>query len=119
MFVSTLFSRCARALAIGLTLVCSAVASAADRYHFVYTLNNDVADNGVVVYYRQTDGSLRELAGSPFSTGGKGLSGGDIDEQGAIRIHGQFLLAVNPGSDSISVFRRAVDGRPTPVSGSP
>jgi uncharacterized protein (TIGR03000 family) len=85
----------------------------------VYTINNDVNHNGVVVLARNADGALREIDGSPFSTGGKGLTGGDIDEQGAIRVHGDFVLAVNPGSDSVAVFRKQADGKLMPVPGSP
>src|SRR5262245_24723584 len=61
----------------------------------------------------------RSAEHSPFRTGGKGLVGGDIDEQGAIRVHGPYLLAVNPSSDSIAVLRRGNGGQLTPVSGSP
>jgi 6-phosphogluconolactonase len=86
---------------------------------YVYTLDNDVARNAVAVYARHTDGTLSEIEGSPFMTGGRGLSGGDIDEQGAIRAHGQFVLAVNPGSDSVSVFHKCADGKLMAVPGSP
>ncbi len=88
---------------------------------YAYTLNNDGQNNGVVVLARNADGSLTEIAGSPFATGGKGLlvpSGGDFDAQGAIRINGKHLLAVNPGSNSIAVFN-IVDGGLAPVDGSP
>jgi uncharacterized protein (TIGR03000 family) len=85
----------------------------------VYTINNDLRQNGVAVYTMGADGALTEVAGSPFATGGKGLGGGDIDEQGAIRVAGDFVLAVNPGSDSIAVLRKGADGRLTAVPGSP
>lgn len=92
--------------------------------HFVYTLDNDSARNSVAVYRREADGSLMPLVGSPFNAGGRGLSGGDIDEQGAIRIAGRYVLAVNPGSDSIAVFEKTargllhVEGSPFPSNGS-
>lgn len=91
---------------------------------FVYTLDNDVDRNGVAVYRRAADGSLMQLIGSPFNAGGMGLTGGDIDEQGAIRVAGKYVLAVNPGSDSIAVFEKTprgllhVDGSPFPSNGS-
>src|SRR5262249_19235463 len=78
---------------------------------YLYTINNDPQRNGIVVLRRTADGSLTEVDGSPFPTGGKGLAGGDIDEQGAIRIHGEHVLAVNPGSDSIAVLRKGSDGK--------
>lgn len=91
---------------------------------FVYTLDNDPNRNSVAVYRRGPDGSLMPLAGSPFNAGGKGLSGGDIDEQGAIRVAGKYVLAVNPGSDSIAVLEKStrgllhVEGSPFPSGGS-
>jgi uncharacterized protein (TIGR03000 family) len=85
----------------------------------IYTLSNDPERNGVIVLERRADGSLTEVAGSPFPTGGKGLAGGDIDEQGAIHIHGEYVLALNPGSDSIAVLHVGKGGMLTPVPGSP
>jgi uncharacterized protein (TIGR03000 family) len=87
--------------------------------HYLYTLTNDTRHNGVIVLKPKADGSLAPAAGSPFATGGKGLAGGDIDEQGAIRVHGRFVLAVNPGSNSVAVLRKGDDGQLTPVDGSP
>jgi 6-phosphogluconolactonase (cycloisomerase 2 family) len=91
---------------------------------FVYTLDNDPARNSVAVYRRDSDGTLMPLVGSPFNAAGKGLTGGDIDEQGAIRVAGKYVLAVNPGSDTIAVFEKTsrgllhVEGSPFPSNGS-
>jgi len=87
--------------------------------YLLYTVNNDTQQNGIAVLERNADGSLKEVAGSPFPTGGKGLSGGDIDQQGAIRVYGTYVLAVNAGSDSVAVLRKGEDGKLTPVTGSP
>jgi len=88
---------------------------------YAYTLNNDGEKNAVVVLGRNDDGTLVEVAGSPFATGGRGLvvpAGGDFDAQGSVRRHGRYVLAVNPGSDSVAVL--AMDGpRLMPVAGSP
>src|SRR5262249_54198832 len=94
-------------------------AAAVAKSGHVYTINNDLRHNGVVVYRAAAGGTLTEVPGSPFATGGQGLGGGDIDEQGAIRVAGDYVLAVNPGSDSIAVLRKGADGRLTPVPGSP
>jgi 6-phosphogluconolactonase (cycloisomerase 2 family) len=55
------------------------------------------------------------------ATGGRGLvvpAGGDFDAQGSVRVHGKYVLAVNPGSNSVAVL--LIDGgRLTPVDGSP
>jgi uncharacterized protein (TIGR03000 family) len=83
---------------------------------YVYLVNNDTRSNGVAVFGQNADGTLTEVSGSPFATGGKGVAS-DIDEQGGIRIHGGFVLAVNPGSDSIAVLRKGENGRLTPVAG--
>ncbi|MFO0872756.1 MAG: hypothetical protein U0575_02125 [Phycisphaerales bacterium] len=95
-----------------------AITATVDAAH-LYTINNDTQRNGIVALAQQPDGTLKELAGSPFPAGGKGLSGGDIDQQGAIRVSNGFVLAVNPGSDSIAVLRIGTDGALAPVDGSP
>lgn len=86
---------------------------------YVYTINNDIQQNGVAVFARHVDGTLTAVGSSPFPAGGKGLGGGDIDQQGAIRVHGDYVLAVNPGSDSVAVFRKGEHGVLTAVTGSP
>jgi 6-phosphogluconolactonase (cycloisomerase 2 family) len=87
----------------------------------LYTLNNDGQANAVLVLDRRADGSLKESA-PPVTTGGAGLvvpSGGDFDTQGAVRIVGRHLLAVNPGSNSIAVFDITKKGKLKAVPGSP
>jgi 6-phosphogluconolactonase (cycloisomerase 2 family) len=87
----------------------------------LYTLNNDGQANAVVVLDRRADGSLNESS-PPVATGGTGLvvpSGGDFDTQGAVRIAGRHLLAVNPGSNSVAVFDISKGGKLKPVPGSP
>lgn len=86
---------------------------------YLYTINNDLKMNGVAVYRQGDGGALTEVSGSPFPAGGKGLTGGDVEEQGAIRVHGEFVLAVNPGSDSVAVLRKGKGGMLMPVPGSP
>ncbi len=107
-----------RASLLATLLLLPFAARAAETRHRVYTLNNDPDHNAVVVLEQMPDGSLTEVSGSPFPTGGKGLAGGDIDQQGAIRVVGDLVLAVNPGSHSISVLRKH-EGMLMPVSGSP
>jgi 6-phosphogluconolactonase (cycloisomerase 2 family) len=70
----------------------------------VYTLSNQISENKVIDYRRAANGSLT-LAGS-FSTGGIGTGGG-LGNQGAIILgqDGGILLAVNPGSNSISSLK--------------
>lgn len=80
---------------------------AASAVHYadgaVFTLTNAPDGNQVVVYDRNANGSLG--ARRTFSTGGNG-SGGGLGNQGAVVLSdsGQWLLAVNAGSNSVSVF---------------
>ena len=87
---------CAVAVALPSLLTVMSFANGAVAAGYLYSVNNDTRQNGVAVLEQNADGSLTEIAGSPFPTGGKGLGGGDIDQQGAIRVHGSYVLAVNP-----------------------
>ena len=109
----------AAGFALAAMLAAAPFASRAAVAGYLYTINNDTQQNGVAVLEQNADGSLTEVVGSPFPSGGKGLGGGDIDQQGAILIHGDYVLAVNPGSDSIAVFHKGDGGKLIPVAGSP
>lgn len=69
----------------------------------VYTMTNAAGSNSVVVYDRLSDGTLKPAVMVP--TGGSG-SGAGLGSQGAIVINdnNRWLLAVNAGSDNITVF---------------
>ena len=93
-------------------LVVVAAASAAPREHgagAVYTLTNALAGNAVLAYARSADGTLSP-AGS-YPTGGLGTGAG-LGSQGSIVLSddGRTLLAVNAGSDSLSLFSVRGDG---------
>ncbi len=70
----------------------------------VYTLNNQVSGNKVMVFNRSSDGLLTFSAS--YATGGTGTGGG-LGNQEAIVLadDGEILLAVNPGSNSVSSFK--------------
>jgi 6-phosphogluconolactonase (cycloisomerase 2 family) len=72
----------------------------------VYVLTNQPSGNAVMVFHRDADGIL-SFAGR-FASGGTGGGGGidPLSSQGAVVLSedGSFLLAVNAGSDSISLF---------------
>jgi len=73
----------------------------------VFVMTNSASKNEIVAYKRNADGSLQE--GNRYSTGGRG-SGGLTDplgSQGSLTLSTDhsFLLAVNAGSGTISVFR--------------
>jgi 6-phosphogluconolactonase (cycloisomerase 2 family) len=88
-------------IALATPLVVSAQYGRADGA--VFSMTNAVAGNRVVAFDRLADGRLNPARS--FSTGGTGTGGG-LGNQGALAISdsGNWLLAVNPGSDSVSVF---------------
>jgi 6-phosphogluconolactonase len=73
----------------------------------VFVMTNAASGNEIIAYGRNADGTLQ--SGRRFATGGRG-SGGVTDplaSQGSLTLteDRSFLLAVNAGSGSISVFR--------------
>ncbi|MEZ0470179.1 lactonase family protein [Luteimonas salinilitoris] len=101
--------RAPRFAALGLTAIALAVPLAVGATYFgraegaVYSLSNAPSGNRVLIFDRMSDGSLDPRRS--FPTGGNGTGGG-LGNQGALALSdsGNWLLAVNPGSDSISVF---------------
>jgi 6-phosphogluconolactonase len=77
----------------------------------VYVNDNTAPVNTIAAYDRHADGSLTPLPGSPFAAGGAGTGTG-IGSQGALQSarHGHYLLAVDAGSDQVSVLRIEGDG---------
>jgi 6-phosphogluconolactonase len=97
------FAASAAALVLALAIAPVATANAGGR-SFVYTETNSASGNTVLAFAAGHDGTL-QAAGS-YSTGGLGTGGG-LGTQGEVVLagHGRWLLAVNAGSDDISVFR--------------
>ncbi|MEO6593507.1 MAG: beta-propeller fold lactonase family protein, partial [Planctomycetota bacterium] len=81
-----------------------ATGTIAQDFGTVYTLSNATASNSVTVTLRLPNGGLLPFA--EFSTAGTGTGGG-LGSQGALAASddGRVLLATNPGSDQVSVFR--------------
>jgi len=77
----------------------------------VYVNDNTAGTNTIGAFDRHADGTLTPEAGSPFPTGGAGTGGG-LASQGALQItpDRRFLVAVDAGSNQISVLRIAPDG---------
>jgi 6-phosphogluconolactonase len=73
---------------------------------YVYVNDNTARTNTIAGFIRRPDGSLAPLPGSPFRAGGAG-TGAAIGSQGALQEtgNGRYLLAVDAGSDQISVMR--------------
>ncbi len=89
-----------RSIFCGVALAASVLAQSPGA---VYTMTNAAGPNSVVVYARAADGSL----GQPgmLATGGMGTGSG-LGSQGSLALSqdGRWLLAVNAGSNDVSVF---------------
>ena len=81
-----------------------------------YVDGNTAGTNTLDVLDRHADGSLTPDPVSPVAIGGAG-SGTGLGSQGAIQASpdGRFLLAVDAGSNQVSVLRVGNDGNPTLV----
>jgi 6-phosphogluconolactonase len=79
---------------------------------YVYLNDNTTGTNTVAAFARHADGSLTPLAGSPFVAGGAGTGASGLASQGALQLtnDGRFLIAVDAGSNQISVLRVENDG---------
>ena len=77
----------------------------------VYVNDNTKPANTIGAFDRHADGSLTREAGSPFAAGGAGTGSG-LASQGALQFSadGRFLIAVDAGSNQISVLRVRSDG---------
>lgn len=86
----------------------------------VYVNDNTAPVNTVAAFDRHADGSLTSMAGSPFVVGGSGLGHADAS-QGSLQLSadGRYLLAVDAGSNQISVLRIKPDGSLQQAQGSP
>jgi 6-phosphogluconolactonase len=86
----------------------------------VYVNDNTAGSNTIGAFDQHTDGSLTPMNGSPFSAGGAG-TGTIVGSQGSIQAtaDGNWVLAVDAGSNQISVLDVGSDGSLTPAPGSP
>jgi 6-phosphogluconolactonase len=107
-------------LAVPGAVAAPASAAGSDVVGQLYVNNNTAVVNTVSGFDRRADGTLTPLPGSPFATGGAGTGHG-IGSQGALQLSadGRYLLAVDAGSNDVSVLRIKPDGQLTPAQGSP
>jgi 6-phosphogluconolactonase len=98
-------------LAVAGSAAVSGAAAAPDASGQVYVNDNTAGTNTVAGFARHGDGTLTPLEGSPFSAGGAG-TGTIVGSQGALQLSGdgRYLLAVDAGSNQISVLRIHSDG---------
>ena len=96
-----------------LLMLCGAVcamipfSASADR-GMVLTLSNQAGGNSILSFVRHGNGKL--TPSRTYPTGGLG-SGGGLGSQGAISVSkdGNYVVVVNAGSNSISLFRKDED----------
>jgi 6-phosphogluconolactonase (cycloisomerase 2 family) len=94
---------------------------------YVHSNNWVSGTNSVLAYTRDTaKGTLTEIKGSPFLTGGNGylnsperLGPDDTDQQITATADHRFLYVVNEGSNTIAGFAIQSDGSLKTVKGSP
>src|SRR5215831_15527463 len=93
-------------LAAGSALAATVASAAAGVVGQLYVNDNTAGVNTVAGFDRHSDGTLTPLAGSPFAVGGAGTGDG-IGSQGALQLSadGRYLVAVDAGSNQISVLR--------------
>ena len=101
----------AAAAAIALPASASASPPVSHVVGHVYVDDNTAGVNTIGAFDRHADGTLTRHVGSPFSAGGAGTGSG-LADQGAIQISpdGRYVLAVDAGSNQISVLRIRHDG---------
>ncbi len=107
-----LFGAAVLALVISLAVSSAAGASGSSPVlGYVYVNDNTVVANTIAGFARHADGTLTALAGSPFAAGGAGTGAG-IASQGALQLSadGRFLVAVDAGSNQLSVLEIQADG---------
>lgn len=77
----------------------------------VYVDDNTAGVNTIAAFDRHADGSLTAEPGSPFIAGGEGTGSG-LPSQGAIQLSSdrRFVIAVDAGSNEVSVLRIGRDG---------
>jgi 6-phosphogluconolactonase len=104
-------------LAVGGTAAASAENSSRVVGH-LYVNENTTGTNTIAGFDRHADGSLSPIPGSPFAAGGAGTGSG-IASQGALQqsSDGRFLLAVDAGSNQVSVLKIKHDGSLRAVHG--
>lgn len=86
----------------------------------VYVNDNTAGTNTIAGFDRHADGTLTPIPGSPFTAGGAG-SGAGLASQGAVQLssNGQWVVAVDAGSNQISVLRVHDNGALTAVKSGP
>ena len=110
----------ATGVAVGGAAAAPAGQDASSVVGHVYVNDNTAPVNTVAGFDRHADGTLTAMQGSPFVVGGSG-AGHPAASQGSLQLSadGRYLLAVDAGSNQISVLRIRPDGSLRPAAESP
>jgi 6-phosphogluconolactonase len=105
---------------VGAVLAASTASAASAVVGHLYVNDNTGGVNTIAGFDRHADGTLTAIPGSPFTAGGVGTGKG-IASQGSLQLSddGKYLLAVDAGSNEISVLRIKQDGSLDSVGGGP
>jgi 6-phosphogluconolactonase (cycloisomerase 2 family) len=107
-------------IAVLAVTILALVPVAVQAQSYVY-VNNQAATNTISAYSVSSSGSLTEIAGSPFATGGAGATSGcyGIDRM-VVNAATNLLFVSNAGNQTISVMQtNAATGALTAAPGSP
>lgn len=92
---------------------------------YIQTNNSHQGQNAIIAYRVYSDGHAVLMEQGPFLTGGSGLpsspNAGSFNSDHEVRLSNdkRFLLTVNSGNNTISVFRVQADGSLSLVPGAP
>lgn len=92
---------------------------------YIQTNNSNKGRNGILAYQVYANGYAELLPGSPFYTGGTGIptspNAGSFNSDHEVRLSNdkRFLITVNAGDNTISVFNIRSDGSLSLAPGSP
>jgi 6-phosphogluconolactonase len=106
-----LLSLAAAAAAVAVPVSASASTQTSPVVGHVYVNDDTAGTNTIGAFDRHADGTLTSEPGSPFTAGGAG-NGAGLASEGALQISpdGRFLIAVDAGSNQISVLGINHDG---------
>ena len=104
----------------GLAVTPTVASASSSVVGHVYVNDNTAGTNTIGGFDQHADGSLTPLAGSPFSAGGAG-TGTVVGSQGSIQAteDGKWIIAVDAGSNQVSVLAVGGDGSLSQAPGTP
>jgi 6-phosphogluconolactonase (cycloisomerase 2 family) len=110
----------ALAAAGAVTTATASASTGSDVVGHVYVNDNTAGTNTIAGFDRHADGALTPIPGSPFVAGGAGTGTG-LASQGALQLStdGRWVIAVDAGSNQVSVLHVHRDGALTAVASGP